>query len=292
MKIAVCVHLYHTDMWEEIENYLNNLTLPYKLYVNLPYETDGKQFLDFQWDTYVNYYQDLKKAGKDNHQKAYNHFIKHGLRENRFYRKDHLEVFHKISNFKNDSIVFLSPNKGLDLGGFLYTYKHIESDCDLILKIHTKKGMGSKERPSRELEVSGFDKAFVKGKEWFNSLMNGVLLSESQVKKIINNFKTDIKLGMVGYKTFNNFSLNYSEMEKLFFYFNMKGIESDYNFIGGTIFWCRNSILKKYLTDKTIDEILGKMTYGYVVEPSINHAMERILGCIVYLENKEIKIIK
>ena len=152
--------------------------------------------------------------------------------------------------------------------------------------------MGSKERPSRELEVSGFDKAFVKGKEWFNSLMNGVLLSESQVKKIINNFKTDIKLGMVGYKTFNNFSLNYSEMEKLFFYFNMKGIESDYNFIGGTIFWCRNSILKKYLTDKTIDEILGKMTYGYVVEPSINHAMERILGCIVYLENKEIKIIK
>ena len=39
MKIAVCVHLYHVDMWDEIETYLKNLTLPYKLYVNLPYNT-------------------------------------------------------------------------------------------------------------------------------------------------------------------------------------------------------------------------------------------------------------
>ena len=35
MKIAVCVHLYHHDMWEEIKEYLNNIDHPYKLYVNI-----------------------------------------------------------------------------------------------------------------------------------------------------------------------------------------------------------------------------------------------------------------
>jgi hypothetical protein len=37
--------------------------------------------------------------------------------------------------------------------------------------------------------------------------------------------------------------------------------------------------------------LLERMTYGYGVEPSINHAMERILGCIVYVENKDIQVI-
>jgi hypothetical protein len=34
------------------------------------------------------------------------------------------------------------------------------------------------------------------------------------------------------------------------------------------------------------------MPYGYVREPSINHAMERVFGILVYFENKNIKIIK
>lgn len=35
MKIAVCLHLYYTDMWEEISSYLDNIKLPYNLYVSL-----------------------------------------------------------------------------------------------------------------------------------------------------------------------------------------------------------------------------------------------------------------
>jgi len=33
MRIAVCVHLYHTDMWDEIENYLNKYC---SIYTQLP----------------------------------------------------------------------------------------------------------------------------------------------------------------------------------------------------------------------------------------------------------------
>ena len=47
MKIAVCVHLYHLDMWGEIESYLKNVEHKYDLYVNFSYETDGKLVKDF-----------------------------------------------------------------------------------------------------------------------------------------------------------------------------------------------------------------------------------------------------
>jgi len=292
MKIAVCVHLYHTDMWDEIENYLNNLILPYKLYVNLPYETDGNSLLDFQWETYVDYYQDLKNAGKNNHQKAYSHFIKYGFKEGRFYRKDHLDVHEKIKNFKNDSEIFLSPNRGVDCGGFLYTYKKIEDDIDLILKIHTKKGLGSETVPSIELMKKGSNYAVNHGRDWFHGLMGGVLSNSTQINNIIKNFKQDKTTGMVGFRRHKNFELNYDETLKILSKFNLKKIHENSDFVGGTIFWVRNEILKKYLSNDVIDEIIESMPYGYVREPSVNHAMERVFGILVYFENKNIKIIK
>ena len=35
MKIAVCLHLFYVDMWEEMVGYLDNINHPYKLYVSL-----------------------------------------------------------------------------------------------------------------------------------------------------------------------------------------------------------------------------------------------------------------
>ncbi len=279
-------------MWDEIENYLNNLDLPYKLYVNLPYETDGNNFLDFQWETYVNYYQDLKNAGKNNNEKAYKHFIKHGLNEGRFYRKDHLDVYEKIIKFKNETKVFLSPNRGVDIGGFLYTYKKIDNDTDLILKIHTKKGLGSEKVPSLDLMRRGGGFAISHGRNWFHGLMGGVLSNSVQVNNIINNFTQDNTTGMVGFRKYKNFTVNYDETLKILSKLNVKKIPENSDFIGGTIFWVRNEILKKYLSNNIINEIIELMPYGYVREPSINHAMERVFGILVYFENKNIKIIK
>ena len=64
MKIAVCVHLYHLEMWDEIEGYLKNINYPYKLYVNIPInETNGLPN-DFEWEEYVNIHNDLKSKLK------------------------------------------------------------------------------------------------------------------------------------------------------------------------------------------------------------------------------------
>lgn len=35
MKIAVCLHLFYIDMWDEMTSYLNYIDKPYKLYVSL-----------------------------------------------------------------------------------------------------------------------------------------------------------------------------------------------------------------------------------------------------------------
>jgi lipopolysaccharide biosynthesis protein len=97
--------------------------------------------------------------------------------------------------------------------------------------------------------------------------------------------------GMVGFRKYENFNINLNEMEKIF---PILGIPTHLNttkFVGGTIFWVRGEILKKYLTDDTIEMLLNILPQGYVFEPSPNHAMERIFGSMVYNENQELLII-
>ena len=241
MKIAVCVHLYHIDMLDEIREYLRNIPVEYDLYVSLT----------------------------KNYPQSFLHNI-------------------KKTNPKTE-IVFVK-NIGMDIGGFLQVYRQLDNSYDLILKIHTKKGLGSEKNPSLHLRRHGLENAIERGKLWFNGLMNGVLKDPETVVKIIEQFETNNKCGMVGSKLNNNYHVNLKEMDKVFSWMNLKVNPNKHNFVGGTIFWVRNSILKKYLTNEIIDKILNNSPEGYVSEPSINHAMERVFGSIVYLENQSIII--
>ena len=291
MKIAVCVHLYHIDMWDEIKKYLDNLKRDYLLFVNLPVKDERNIPYDFDWEFYVSYYDDLKNANKNTYEKVINHYLKHGEKESRFYSKGNLEIIDKLKKYKSDVNILLSPNKGVDIGGFLYTYKKVPKDVDLILKIHTKAGLGSVSNPSLVSKRLGKEDANKVGTKWFNDLMNGVLKNENQVNSILKEFKDNKMCGMVGFRKYENFNINLNEMEKIF---PILGIPTHLNttkFVGGTIFWVRGEILKKYLTDDTIEMLLNILPQGYVFEPSPNHAMERIFGSMVYNENQELLII-
>ena len=104
----------------------------------------------------------------------------------------------------------------MDIGGFLYTYKHVDADTDIILKIHTKKGLGDTINPSNSLKRYGIDKAKKIGEGWFKNLMGGVLKNKNQVNNIINEFTLNPKCGMVGFKLNNNYDINHKEMEKIY----------------------------------------------------------------------------
>lgn len=239
MKIAVCLHLYHTDMIDEITSYLSNLKTPYDLFITI---------------------------------------VKN-------YPLSFLNHLRRIT--KNVNIIIVE-NRGMDIGGFLSAYKEVDESYDIVLKLHTKKSLGSDTSPSLHRIRHGYESAKNYGKIWFNDLMNGVLGSEEKVSNIISEFKKNDKCGMVGNRISTNFKKNEVEMQKIF---DILGITNNYTeskFIGGTVFWFKNSIYKKYLTNQKIDEILSKMPLGYVSEPSPNHAMERIFGCLVYKEGMEI----
>ena len=291
MKIAVCVHLYHHDMWDEIKEYLNNIHHPYNLYVNIGGYIPNELPSDFNWREYLNLHPDLSLNNLLTKDKLTKHFLRFGIREERNYKQTQIDIIAKIKSFKDNSVIIKSPNKGMDIGGFLYAYKHVDADTDIILKIHTKKGLGDTLTPSNSLKRYGIDKAKKIGEGWFNNLMGGVLKNKNQVNIIINEFKLNPKCGMVGFKLYNNYNVNIKEMEKIYNLINIHPKENDPFFIGGTTFWVSNVVMKKYFTNENIDKILDILPYGYVHEPSPNHAMERIFGCFVYNDQKEIKII-
>jgi len=291
MKIAVCIHLYHTNMWEEITHYLKNLKVDYDLYVNLPIK--DSQFgnnlpADFIWSEYTSLNPDLIPNGVKTESLAVRHYLKHGIKENRKYTNNVL-IVEKIKEFKSNVKIIFSPNKGVDIGGFLYTYKHVDPKTDLILKIHTKAGLGSYNSPSKSVLNRGVSTAQRSGNNWFKILMNGVLESEVKVNSILNEFKNNPECGMIGNKIVSCFNPNIDEINKIYKIMNLKKFSPEFKFVGGTIFWVDNTILKKYFTNEMIDKILNHLPYGYVIEPSPNHAMERIFGILTCLENKQVR---
>ena len=293
MKIAVCIHLYHTNMWEEITHYLKNLKVDYDLYVNLPIK--DSQFgnnlpADFIWSEYTSLNPDLIPNGVKTEPLAIRHYLKHGIKEKRKYTNNIL-IEDRIKKFKPNAKIIFSPNKGVDIGGFLYTYKHVDPKTDLVLKIHTKAGLGSTQTPSKSVLNRGVSAAQRSGNNWFKILMNGVLESEVKVNNILNEFKNNPECGMVGNKIVSCFNPNMGEISKIYKMMNLKKFSPEFKFVGGTIFWVRNDIIKRYLTPNNIDRILSTLPDGYVNEPSPNHAMERIFGCLVYKEKQKLIVV-
>jgi lipopolysaccharide biosynthesis protein len=179
----------------------------------------------------------------------------------------------------------------MDIGGFLQVYKNLDPSYDLILKIHTKKGLGSTKTPSLHLQRHGAQSAEERGRKWFHGLMRGVLNNPNHVNEVIRKFEEDQNCGMIGAKYNTNFHVNLTQMQKVFSWMKVKTDLKGHQFVGGTIFWVRNDILKKYLTQSVINKILTNSPEGYVHEPSINHAMERIFGSLVSLENKKLIVL-
>lgn len=203
------------------------------------------------------------------------------------------DVIEKINKFKPNTKFLKSPNKGVDVGGFLFLYDSLEHEYDLILKIHTKKSLGLNDKPSDYVKVYGLQSAKQKGQEWFYKLMDGVLKSKNQVKDIVELLSNETPFAMAGLDCETYVGPNINYLKNLTNNFN---IPIEFNgtrikngcFVGGTIFWVKNDILKKYLTKENTQYLLNILPKGYHNEPSYNHALERLFGLMVYNENKKI----
>jgi lipopolysaccharide biosynthesis protein len=198
----------------------------------------------------------------------------------------------KINSYKPDMVkIVVVENKGVDIGGFLNVYPLVDSDTDLILKIHSKKSVGLPNKPSDMVKVYGMESAIQKGREWFERNMNGILKNYDFVDSIIQKFDTDETCGLIGHNLETYVGPNDFLVKELIKIFGLNPDVYGSPFIDGTMFWVRNDLLKKYLTEDSVKNILKMIPKGYHNEPSINHSLERIFGYIIKNENKEVIVL-
>jgi lipopolysaccharide biosynthesis protein len=179
------------------------------------------------------------------------------------------DIMKKLIEFKNDTIITITINRGADIGGFFHTIRNNNIDLDLYcacLYLHTKE--------SKQFgEIISY--------QWRGQLLNDILLTPDLINfcvdKIINN------TGIIGSSkciySINN-SLKQYKIE-LNHYTNLCNrlklkLNNTY-FVAGTIFWCNLQIIK-YIINSNITS--NDFELGFEHNGLLAHGFERIFGNI------------
>ena len=160
--------------------------------------------------------------------------------------------------------------QGCDTGAFLLQIKRMldsHKKYDYILKIHTKSGN-------------------IVFPQWKDELLDNIAGSGENVKKVLEYFKKNGKIGMIGCKKW----ILPRDIKYPIFLDTCRrnGISIDGQFIGGTIFWVRFTIIKNTFKHIDIDCEYSLCESGKPTEPSYTHSWERIFGLMVQTQNYQI----
>jgi len=171
--------------------------------------------------------------------------------------------------------VIQTSNIGKDIGGklaLMHLYLKKDYDSELLLFLHDKK--------SPQTAV---------GDTWSNQLYE--MTSESGIAKTLNLFSSS-NVGMVGNQELLFNKKNRSEDE--IFVENKNNVlriadkynltSHDYGFVGGTMFWVRESIFKNFFIDNPPLSIRSTLEKGNVLDdfgPTLTHSWERLFGWII-----------
>lgn len=172
------------------------------------------------------------------------------------------------SRFPNAFIKVL-PNKGLDVGPFLWVMNHIIENglnYKLVLKLHSKKSIVKK----RGL-----------GESWRMDLVESLLGSRDK-------FRYYCRTGMNG-----NFTMAASQRwvlqqevrgyEQKFFEHKIK--TKHYTFVGGTMFLINFHLIRNWMKSQNIYErFYDQFEQGYKAGGTLAHQFERVFGVLVKLK--------
>lgn len=205
------------------------------------------------------------------------------------------EFKNNILQFKNVK-VFISKNKGLDIGGTLVLLNYIfenNLEYDYILKIHSKKSIHSGRGESK------YAKSYEKtGEEWRNLLINPLIGDKEVINNILTIFDSNKEVGMIGgkrsiLKVNDKFALrNIGFINEYSKTFNMNVPLIDIKFVAGTMFWVRFDLFKDYFSKIKPLTILEELEENAFTDAGVErrtHALERVFGLMVL--NKNMKII-
>jgi lipopolysaccharide biosynthesis protein len=182
---------------------------------------------------------------------------------------------HLISDIKSDfpdAFVITTPNKGKDIGGKLALidfFMKTRQQSEYIVFLHDKL--------SPYLNI---------GQQWKEKLFN--IIDWVKIKAIIKEFQSNETIGIVGVNEFikNEFdekknklkTANSDKIKELISKYNLK--VSNYNFIAGTMFWIRSTIITKFFSihaPLACREMLEEGDFTDLYDGTYTHSWERIL---------------
>lgn len=182
------------------------------------------------------------------------------------------------------AIVLHSPAQGRDVGGKL-------AGVELMLRL----GIQSEYTLVIHDKVSPHTSL---GTQWRDNLLQ--IIDAKKIEEVTDLFSSDKKAGVIGTKAmirneFNPDKHNFrtTSSDNIFRYISSLNLRiDDYNFIAGTIFWIRTSILEKFFAANSALEIRSTLEKGNALDFSKGtniHAWERLFCFIANAEGYKIR---
>ncbi len=189
----------------------------------------------------------------------------------------------EIKKFHPQATVWVPPNRGYDIGPFIdFLHKINLSDYDLILKIHTK-------------DQKGLQKTWLNGrcltkKRWCSLLLQGLLGSKEICAQNIAAFTRYPQLGLLSSRYVITAEQEYTEhlRPQIAHLLAKMGYSTptQITFAAGTMFFVRAGLLQKVKDCFSITDF--PETGTGVVDGTMSHAFERVLGCVIALQGYQI----
>ncbi|MEJ8816637.1 rhamnan synthesis F family protein [Lacibacter sp. H407] len=203
------------------------------------------------------------------------------LSDGLMYDEDFIDV---LTRSFSGSVILHTPNKGRDIGGkfaLIDAMLKSENKTDYTLIIHDKL---SPHTPT--------------GKTWRDKLFK--VIEPERIEIVLSEFEANKKTGIIGTKDFVKTEFNPDKKEfdctsndillqKLKDY---KLHPKDFNFIAGTIFWIRSSVLESFFTEHKPLAIRKDFETGNALDftkGTLIHAWERLFTMISTSQGYKIK---
>jgi hypothetical protein len=173
--------------------------------------------------------------------------------------------------------IYVSPNRGRDIGGFFALLRNIDFDeYDAFCLVHTKK--------SPHLDASRVEK-------WRDDLLGAILGSSDIARQNIDLLRENGKIGLIGSGRWRDTRLfgNSDLYNRLLDGFRIEGDHRCCEYLSGTMMFVRASVLKEIYSAlrNTQFENGDELSLQFHQDGQIAHAIERLIGNIVRKQGYE-----
>lgn len=178
-----------------------------------------------------------------------------------------IQIEEAVRSLYPDAFFYHAPNRGRDIGPFVDLLPIIlHKKYDVVLKIQTKRGYYLAGNLQPEF-----------GALWREESLNALLGSRDRVLEIINTFRSNLDVNMVGASPYYLSLTNYPYHDNGLLAENVLGDNHSGGFFAGTMFWVRPSCLAPLISKLELSMLSFTNETGEN-DGTLAHLIERMFG--------------